>query len=163
MTATAPETVRPDDEDAPPRARLRPGEWATVAYAGGLLVLGLPNVSGYYWTPKAALVLVALVPGLVALGRLIATRDRAAVAAAGFVLVAGLATLLSPSPRLAVFGLYIEGTGLVFVAALVGAWALGRGLSAPAARMLGSVVLAAAVANAVMAWIQMSSAFSSGM
>ena len=48
-------------------------------------------------------------------------------------------------------GLYIEGTGFLFVAALVGAWALGRRLRPPAARVLGSVVLAAAVANAVMA------------
>ena len=60
-------------------------------------------------------------------------------------------------------GLYIEGTGFLFVAALVGAWALGRRLRPHAARVLGSVVLAAAVANAVMCWTQMSSAFSSGM
>src|SRR4051812_48625643 len=150
---------------APPaaRPRLRSGEWATVAYAGGLLVLGLPNVSGYYWTPKAALVLVALLPGLVALGRLIATGDRAAMAGAAFVAVAGVSTLLSPSPLLSVTGLYTEGTGLLFVAALVGAWALGRRLRPPATRVLGSVILAAAVANAVMCWMQMSSAFSGGM
>src|SRR6478672_9441489 len=152
MTATAPETVRPDDEDAPPRARLRVGEWATVAYAGGLLVLGLPNVSGYYWTPKAALVLVALLPGMVALGRLIAARDRAAIAGAAFVVVAGAATLVSPSPLLSVVGLYIEGTGFLFVVALVGAWALGRRLRPHATRVLGTVILAAAVANAVMCW-----------
>src|SRR6478672_2663525 len=106
MTATAPETVRPDDEDAPPRARLRPGEWATVAYAGGLLVLGLPDVSGFYWTPKAALVLVALIPGLVALTRLVVARERAAIAAAAFLGIAALATLLSPSPLLSLVGLY---------------------------------------------------------
>src|SRR3954466_12885630 len=128
MTATAPETVRPDDEDAPPRARLRPGDWATVAYAGGLLVLGLPNVSGFYWTPKAALLLVALVPGLVALTRLLVARERAAIAAAVFLGVSALATVLSPSPLLSFVGLYIESSSLLFVAALVGSWALGRGL-----------------------------------
>jgi O-antigen ligase len=77
--------------------------------------------------------------------------------------VAGAATLLSPSPPLSLVGLYIEGTGFLFVAAVVGAWALGRGLRPPAARVLGSVVLAAGVANAVMCWLQMSSAFSNGM
>src|SRR3954469_15804778 len=145
MTATVPETVRPDDEDAPLRARPRPGEWATVAYAGGLLVLGLPNVSGFYWTPKAALLLVALIPGLVALPRLVVARERAAIAAAAFLGVSALATVLSPSPLLSLVGLYIESSSLLFVAALVGSWALGRGLSAPAARALGSVVIAAGV------------------
>jgi O-antigen ligase len=143
--------------------RVRPGEWAIVAYAGGLLVLGLSNVSGFYWTPKAALLLVALVPGLVALTRLVAARERAAIAAAAFLGISALATVLSPSPLLSLVGLYIESSSLLFVAALLGSWALGRGLSAPAARVLGSVVIAAGVANAVMAWLQMSSSFAGGM
>jgi hypothetical protein len=142
---------------------LRPGEWATVAYAGGLLVVGLPNVSGFYWTPKVALLLVALIPGLVALTRLVVVRERAAIAAAVFLGISTLAPVLSPSPLLSFDGLYVESSSLLFVAALVGSWALGRGLSAPAARVLGSVVIAAGVANAVMAWLQMSSSFDGGM
>jgi O-antigen ligase len=146
------------------RTRTRPqltvGEWTVVVGAGLLLVVGVPGVSAYFWSPKVAILLVAIIPGLVALGRLVAGRDRAAIAGVAFVAVAGLSTLLSPSPLLSLVGVYVEGTGFLFVASVVGAWALGRGLTRPAARMLGSVVLAAAVVNAVMCWLQMSSAFS---
>jgi O-antigen ligase len=160
MTATSAATVPLASREPDRRLPLRPGEWATIAYAGALLVVILPAVSGTHWTPKAALVLVALVPGAVALGRQLATRDSAAFAGAAFVVVAGAATLLSPSPMLALIGLYNVGTGFLFVLALVGAWALGRQLSVRGARLLGSVVLAAAVANAVMCWLEMSSFFS---
>ena len=59
MTATNTATAPPVSTAPPDRRSLRPGEWATVAYAGALLVIGLPGVSGTYWSPKAAIVLVA--------------------------------------------------------------------------------------------------------
>ena len=163
MTATNPTSAPPATTEPEVRLALRPGEWASVAYVAALLVVGLPAVSGTYWTPKAAIVLVALLPGVVALIRQLATRDRAARAATGFAAAAGVATLLSPSPLMALLGLYIEGTGFLFVVAIVGAWALGRQLSAPATRLLGSVLLAAAVANAVMCWLEMSSSYSDNL
>ena len=95
----------------------------------GLLVIALPNVSAYYWTPKAALLLVGIVPGLVALAQQAWRGSRSAIAASAFFVLAAIATVASPSPMLAVVGLYNDGTGLVLVAALVAAWALGRRLS----------------------------------
>src|SRR6478735_9129075 len=145
------------------RAALRPAEWATIAYAGALLVVVAPNVSARYWTPKVVLVLVALVPGLVVLVRDAWARERAAIAGVALLVVAAVSTAWSPRPLLALLGPYNDGTGWLFVAAVVGAWALGRRLSPAAARMLGSVILAAAVANTVMTWLQMSSAFSDGL
>jgi O-antigen ligase len=154
----------PDTADAHgPRAALRPTEWATIAYAGALLVVVAPNVSARYWTPKVVLVLVALVPGLVVLVRAAWARERAAVAGVALLIAAAVSTVWSPRPLLALLGPYNDGTGWLFVAAVVGAWALGGRLSPAAARMLGSVVLAAAVANTVMTWLQMSSAFSDGL
>jgi hypothetical protein len=77
-----------------------------------------------------------------------------------FVAVAGLATLLSPAPGLALLGLYNQGTGWLYVAAVVGMWALGRRWSDAGARGLGTAILAAACVNAAMAWLQVSGNFS---
>ena len=67
MTATVTTTESPASRAAVTRTALRPAEWATIAYAFGLLVIALPNVSAYSWTPKTALLLVGIVPGLVVL------------------------------------------------------------------------------------------------
>jgi hypothetical protein len=162
VTATL--TAPPERADVPDAlGPLRPAEWATLLYVGALLVVALPGVSAVTWTPKSAVALVALVPGLVVLVRGALARDRAAIAGTAFLVAAALATLLSPSPRLALVGLYNDGTGLLFVAVVVGAWALGRRLSPRAVRLLGSVVLACAVANAVMCWMQMSTVVGDGI
>ena len=52
-------------------------------------------------------------------------------------MLAAIATATSPSPMLAVVGLYNDGTGLVLVAALVAAWALGRRQSGARERAAG--------------------------
>jgi O-antigen ligase len=156
MTTTA---AAPAPLVATDPAPLRSGEWATLAFVAALLVLALPSVFATTWTPKSAVALVALVPGVLVLVRGAVGRDRAAIVAVAFLAAASLATVLSPSPRLSLVGLYNDGTGLLFVGVVIGAWALGRRLSPRATRLLGSVVLAGAVANAVMAWLQMSSSF----
>ncbi len=138
------------------RARPTPGEIATVVLVAGLLVVAVPQVGALYWSPKVAIGLLAIGPGLAALAVAALTGDRAAQAGAGLLGVAALATVLSPSPALAVVGLYNEGTGLVFVALVVAAWALGRRLRAAGRDLLVWVLLGAGLVNAVMAWLQMS-------
>jgi hypothetical protein len=162
MTTVAdPVVAAPTEAGGGPRPR--PGEYGTLLLVAGLLLGALPGAFAVFWSPKAALVLTMAGPGLVALVVAAVARDRAAWAGLGFLAVAGLATLLSPSPLLALTGLYNEGTGLLFLVAVVGAWAFGRRLGAPARALLAAVLLGAAAVNAVMVWLQMSSAFHGGL
>jgi len=68
--------------------------------------------------------------------------------------VAGVATLLSARPILAVVGLYQQGTGLIFVSAIAGSWALGTALGPPDRRILMTSVIVGASVNAVVAVAQ---------
>jgi hypothetical protein len=126
-----------------------------VGWAFLLPIVFAPQVFAWFFTPKAALALVALGPGLVVAVRLGCARDRAALGALAFLLVAALATALADVPTLALLGSYLWGNGLLFVALLVGAWALGRTL-APAGRdLLGIALVGAALVNAGIAWLQL--------
>jgi len=125
--------------------------------AFGLTAADLPDLSTSAWAPKAAVLMVlgaAGIPVLVvrASGRGLAVRSRselwAARSAVAFVLVASVATLLALRPTLAVVGLYDQGTGLAFIVALAGCWALGTTLGAPERRVLSSALIAGAVVNA---------------
>ncbi len=139
------------------------GQSAVVAIAGLLLVVVAPQVYATHWTPKAAILLVVIGPGLVALLTGAVARDRGSIAAVGFLVIAALATITSPAPLMSLVGLYNHGTGLLFVAAVVGMWALGRRLSTTAAGHLELVLIGAATLNAVMMWIQNSRAFNGGV
>src|SRR4051794_39171642 len=97
-----------------------------VAAAFLLPVVFSTSLSAQAWAPRAALLLVVAAFGLPRLVLLLRSEARPpALAAVAFLGVAALATALSPQPILSLFGLYNWGTGLLFVAALVGAWALG--------------------------------------
>ncbi len=147
------------DDRARVATRVRPAEIAVGLLAAVLLVAAVPMTLAEYWTPRAALALLVVGPGMVVLVAAAWARDRAAIAGLVFVTVAGLSTLVSPAPGLALFGLYNHGTGWLFVAAAVGMWALGRRWSDRAARALGSAILVAAGVNAAMAWLQVSKNF----
>ncbi len=162
MTAVV-EAVAPSDVAAADPARPRPGEYGVLVAVLGLLLGALPAAGAFFWSPKATVALVMIGPGLVALVVAAFARDRAAVAGLAFLGVAGLATVLSPSPLLAVTGLYNDGTGLLFLGAVVGAWALGRRLGPASRDLLVYALLGAAVVNAVMVWLQMSSFFTNDL
>ncbi len=155
MTAVVTTTAMP----APVRATPRVTEWLVVLGAGVLLVLVSTRFSAIYWSPRAALLLIALGPGLVALLFAARSGDRAAIAGLAFVVVSGVSVIGSPAPKLSITGLYNNGGGWLLICSVVTAWALGRRLSAVAGRRLGDVILVAAAANAVMAWFQMSRLF----
>jgi O-antigen ligase len=99
-------------------------------------------------------------PLLVALaaGKSPAPRGRvefwAARAAVAFVLVATVSTLMATSSLAALVGPYDQGTGLVFVIALAGCWALGTGLGPADRRVLITALIAGALVNAIVAIFQ---------
>lgn len=133
-------------------AERRTGPDVVAAAAAFLVpVAYLPLVDAPFWSPKAAVVLPAAAIGLTRLPALLRTRLRpAALAALAFLSVATVSTVLSDDVRQATFGLYNWGTGLVFVLALVGCWALGASVT-PAGRrsVTAGLVAGTAISSAV--------------
>jgi O-antigen ligase len=124
--------------------------WALVA-AGIALVVPLASVPvvdlptwALRWT---------LLPALAGLGLplLVMSRERAARWALAWLGWAALATALAPQPVLAFWGEYRVGTGLVFLAAVAGAWAIGARAGAGAARPVATALLVGCTVNAVVA------------
>lgn len=125
-----------------------------VAAAFLLPVAFSPDMYHRFWAPKAAVGLVLIVPGLVALGRLVGARSAAAVAATLFVGAAGVSTALSDNPVLSLTGAANWGTGFLFVVTLAAAWALGSVISEQRRRQVVVAIIAAALVNSVVAWLQ---------
>ena len=107
-----------------------------------------------FWAPKAGVCLLLVGPGLVALAGLVRAGSRPAVLAALFLGLATVSTVTSGSVVVALTGAPNWGTGLLFVAAVAGAWALGAAATDERRRQVLLAVVAAAVVNAVVAWLQ---------
>ncbi|MBI1843637.1 MAG: O-antigen ligase family protein [Actinobacteria bacterium] len=127
-----------------------------------VLVAFLPDTNSVFWPPKAALLLLLIplgLPRLVWLARSSAPAGRAARAPAraalAFLTVAGLSTLFADNHTTAVFGLYLWGNGLLFVAALVSAWAIGASLNDGDRRLVTRTILAGLAVNVAIALLQM--------
>src|SRR3954452_17985299 len=128
---------------------------AALATAFLLPLLYIPSVSVTSWTGRVALLLVAAALGLPRVVPLLRSdARRATLAAVIFLTLAAAATALSPQPILSLFGLYSWGTGLLFVAVLVGAWALGASVDGAGVRGVENALIAAVLLNAVVAVIQ---------
>lgn len=125
-----------------------------VAAAGLLPVVFADDLYYRSWAPKAALCLVLLGPGLVVLARLAVAGSRPAILAAAFLGWAGLSTVVSDKPTLSLVGAANLGTGLLFAGTLTGAWALGAFAGERRRRQLLVAIIAAAVVNAAVAWLQ---------
>jgi len=137
-------------------ARSRSGSRLVAAAIAFLLpVVFSTSVSAQVWAPRAALLLVLLAFGLPQLIRLLRSdARRAALAGLAFLVVAAVATGLSAQPVLSLLGLYDWGTGLLFVAVLIGAWALGTSLDAGAVPSVEGALIAGVLVNAVVALVQ---------
>jgi O-antigen ligase len=106
------------------------------------------------YTPRMVLLLVALLPGVVALVRLALRRDRAAVAACALAVWIVAAAFFSGAPRLALGGVFgRESSALVAIGAL-GLWALGRELSEVGRSRLAPVLLTALALSALVGFLQ---------
>ncbi len=143
--------------DSPSRAG-----WVVAAGVLTLSVLYLPNLSYSAIAPQSAILLIigaagfpllvaramALVPGRAP------EETWAARCAVGFVAVGALSAAVSEGPWLSVVGPFQQPTGLLFMAALGGCWALGTGLGAPERRLVETAIIAGALVNAVIAILQ---------
>ncbi len=117
-----------------------------------------PSVHAVFWAPKAALIpLVAAVglPRLFLLARSPSHARAPARAALVFVGVAGISTLFADNHTTAVFGLYNWGTGLIFVMALAGSWAIGVSLDENGRKDVTKALLAGVLVNVVFALLEM--------
>lgn len=135
----------------------RTGPGLMAVSTGLLLPLAYgPAFTSPSWTPRAALVLVVTGVGTGLLPSVV--RDPKtrlpALAGTGFVIAAGLSTAFSHNPTLALLGPSGSGTGLVFVGALVAAWALGASTTGRDRQDLATALLAGAVVNATLALAQ---------
>jgi O-antigen ligase len=99
-----------------------------IAYSAGL--------EAEAWSARAAILLVVSAVGLPLLWRQArGEKPLAARAAVAFLLVGLVSAILSHNHTTAFFGLYNQGTGLLFMAGLAAAWAIGRSIR-PDARPL---------------------------
>lgn len=146
-------TTALDESDSKPAradlpARLL-GVWAAL-----VLTAFSTAVYGVFWAPKAALLLLVLGPGAVALVVAAQRRVPGARWALAFVASAGVSTLLADRRVLSLLGLHGWGTGWLFVVGLAGVWALGTGLGRDGARTVETGILVGALVTAVVGWLQ---------
>jgi hypothetical protein len=116
-----------------------------------------PKVNSVTFTPKFAVVLLFAAVGVVPLARLVRTASplrwpaRAAVA---FLAVALVSALVSPSPNIGFFGLYLWGTGWLFWLGAAGAFAIGASLDPKDRRWLLAGLLVGSAGSALVAIFQ---------
>ncbi len=132
------------------------GVFAAVG-AAALCLAFSPKVNSVTFTPKYAVLLLFAAVGIVPLDRLVTAPSplrwpaRAAVA---FLAVALVSALVSPSPNMGFFGLYLWGTGWLFWLGAAGAFAIGASLGPKERRWLLAGLLVGSVGNALVAVFQ---------
>jgi hypothetical protein len=132
------------------------GVFAAVG-AAALCLAFSPKVNSVTFTPKFAVLLLFAAVGIVPLARLVTARSplrwpaRAAVA---FLVVALVSALVSPSPNVGFFGLYLWGTGWFFWLGAAGAFAIGASLDPKDRRWLLAGLLVGAGGSALVAVFQ---------
>lgn len=136
---------------------VRPHSTALLAGTAALMlpVLVSPSVIGDSWSVRYAALAVVLGAGLPTAVALLSTEARA-VARAGLALgaAATASALLSRQPELAVWGLFLTGTGALFVLALVAAWALGAAAGERGRALVAGGLIAGALANVAVALLE---------
>jgi len=159
--STRPPTTRPDV-----RAPLELSEGAAKAVAVGAFLLAiayLPKITSSNLPPEFTVLLVLGAAGLPlliarALDRTETERTEtekwASRCAIAFVVIGLVSAVVATAPTLAVFGLYVQRTGWLFMLAVAGCWALGTGIGAKDRHWLELALIAGALVNAVVAILQ---------
>jgi hypothetical protein len=125
--------------------------------AAALCLAFSPKVNSVTFTPKFAVLLLFAAVGVVPLARLVTSRSQLrwpARAAVAFLVVALVSALVSPSPYLGFFGLYLWGTGWFFWLGAAGAFAIGASLGPKDRRWLLMGLLVGAIGSALVAVFQ---------
>ncbi|MDQ1376917.1 MAG: hypothetical protein QOE15_1090, partial [Acidimicrobiaceae bacterium] len=133
--------------------RRRPPLEVFAAAIGLLLPIAfVTSLDSAPWSLRAAILLVVAGVGLpVLLSQVCGPRPLAARAAVAFLAAGALSALLSQNRTTAVFGLYNQGTGLLFMTALAGAWAIGRSLRPEARPLLEGALIVGILINVAVA------------
>ena len=132
------------------------GVFAAVG-AAALCLAFSPKVNSVTFTPKFAVLLLFVAVGIVPMARLVVPSSplrwpaRGAVA---FLAVALVSALVSPSPNIGFFGLYLWGTGFLFWLGAAGAFAIGASLGPKERRWLFGGLLVGSVGSALVAIFQ---------
>jgi hypothetical protein len=132
------------------------GVFAAVG-AAALCLAFSPKVNSVTFTPKFAVLLLFAAVGIVPLARLVTARSQLrwpARAAVTFLVVALVSALVSPSPNVGFFGLYLWGTGWFFWLGAAGAFAIGTSLGPKDRRWLLAGLLVGAIGSALVAVFQ---------
>ncbi len=133
------------------------GTWSRLELFAGAVAFVIPlaytsGLDTVTWSARAAILLVVAAVGL---PLLVAQSSRGrplpARSALAFVLVGCASAAVSQNRTTAVFGLYNQGTGLLFMAALAGAWAIGRGIRPQGRSLIERALLAGVLVNVVVA------------
>jgi len=139
--------------DVPIRVVPDPSAVVAPAFAGLSVVAFSPFFYHPFFTLRAALLLVLLGPGLLALA-IHARRDNAARAACALLAASAFSTAVASQPGASLWGAPNAGTGLVFIAASLGVWSLGRTISPLAMERCRGVLIAGISLNVVVAFLQ---------
>ena len=125
-----------------------------VLAAGAWLCVATGPFTFKGWTPRMAVILAVLPVGLVSLWRLSRQRDKAALAAVGFLGWATISALASRAPWVSLVG-YVGRNGSVLIfCGVFGLWALSRGLSDRGRELVGPVIVAALGVSAFIGILQ---------
>jgi O-antigen ligase len=126
-----------------------------VLTAGALFCAGAGPFAFGGWTPRMAALLAGLPLGVVLLVRLAWQRDKAAVAATGFLVWALVSALASTAPWRSLIG-QVDGNtqSLLMFAGTFGFWALARSLSDRGRALVGPVLVAALGVSALVGVLQ---------
>ena len=134
------------------------GLGAFAAIGAALLCLAFSTkMSSETFTPKFAVLLLFAAVGIVPLARFVGTRSplrwpaRAVVA---FLFVALVSAVVSPSPNIGIFGIYLWGTGWLLWLGAAGAFAIGASLAPKDRQWLFWGLLVGALGNALLAVFQ---------
>lgn len=142
--------------------RLRLGSWpaSSVGLIAAGLALVLPLLSirvmdSPAWTPRYALLPIEAAIGLPLLGGLMTSSfRRPAIAAASFAAVSSVSMLASDNPSMSFWGNEYFGTGVLFIFAMIGVWAIGVCAGSGGARAVERALFVGVTANAVVALVQ---------
>ncbi len=116
-----------------------------VASPGGL-------IAAESWSGRAIILLAVSAVGLPLLwSQARQRRNHPARAAIAFILVGLASAVASSNHTTAIFGLYNQGTGLLFMAGLAGAWAIGRSIHIEARPLVELALLGGVLVNVAIA------------
>lgn len=138
--------------------RRSPVELFAAAIAFVLPIAAVGNLETGAWALRAAILLISASVGVpILLSETRGPRPLAARAAVAFLIFGTASAVVSSNHTTAIFGLYNQGTGLLFMASLAALWAIGRRVRPEVRPVIESALIGGVLVNVSVALL--SSAF----